>query len=99
MDNTLYLVCVVTRGSSWRSATLAPSGGGGGAYNEANEGQAHHMLSRFLNLGFFFHEFFSIQGRLFLVRSKSTNKTVYHNRKIHFTHPYKQFKIEFRENI
>ena len=62
-------------------------------------GQAHHMLSRFLNLGFFFHEFFSIQGRLFLVRSKSTNKTVYHNRKIHFAHPYKQFKIKFRENI
>ena len=56
MDNTLYLVCVVTRGSSWRSATLAPSGGGNGAYNEANEGQAHHMFSRFLNLrnyGFF----------------------------------------------
>ena len=39
-------------------------------------GQAHHMLSRFLNLGFFFTNFF-LQGRLFLVRSKSTNKTVY----------------------
>ena len=61
-------------------------------------GQAHHMLSRFLNLGFFFTNFF-LQGRLFLVRSKSTNKTVYHNRKIHFAHSYKQFKIKFRENI
>ena len=61
-------------------------------------GQAHHMLSRFLNLGIFFTIFF-LQGRLFPVRSKSTNKTVYHNRKIHFAHPYKQFKIKFRENI
>ena len=58
-------------------------------------GQAHHMLSRFL---IFFDEFF-LKGRRFLVRSKRTNINVYHNRKIHFAHPFKQFKMKFRENI
>ena len=31
MDNTLYLVCVVTRGSSWRSATSGLNGLSGAA--------------------------------------------------------------------
>ena len=48
--------------------------------NVLNEGQAHHMFSRFLNLRIFFHEmFFALFSYKFSIEIKTADITVYHS--------------------